>query len=239
MKTFSKIMLSSLMSGALISSATAGTFYFADDSTTGLSAQASFQGVAGTTQTVDFEAFNPGAILTGNEFLGQGVQLAGFSGGGDTEASVTPFSGLTRCITADRDDGTLRVLSNSNSESGIIDITFDPPVSAAGVTVAYDSEGDGSGRRFSVYAPGGVMLDTDQPIFDTTVGEPGFIGWVGAPGEFIERFSIGRPAGSGDGQAYCSIEYASEAKAIPTMSVWGLGILAGLLGLVGMRRKFK
>ena len=31
----------------------------------------------------------------------------------------------------------------------------------------------------------------------------------------------------------------SESEPIPSMSVWGLGILAGLLGFIGIRRKMK
>ncbi|MEW6584759.1 MAG: hypothetical protein AB1442_04000 [Nitrospirota bacterium] len=222
----------------------AGTWFQSDENAPvveGTTARTNFQSAAGALNQVNFESFGDGAVLTGNEFSASGVTFSAGTLGGDTDDVDSLFPGFTRGLTV-QSDGTLRVISSTGvSEGSNLEITFNPPVRAAGFTVGLDPEG-GDNRVMEVYSPGNVLLDTSPlEIFDDSDNlQSAFVGFVGNPGELIERVVIGN---DDDGMVISSFEFsqtAASSVAVPTMTEWGMILfmfIAGLASVYYLRRR--
>lgn len=224
-------------------SAHAGTFYQSDENAPvveGVTAQAQFQAAAGTLTEVNFDGFTLDQVLTGNEFLASGITLQGIdSGGTDPDVPITPFPGVTRCVSVDDGSGanaagTLFVVdSTSTSRAGDFEASFTTPVRSVGVSIALDPEG-GDNRTMEIYGPGNVLIDTSPlEIFDDSDNlTSAYVGWIGSGTEVATRILITNDV---DGMSYCSIEFSrSNPTDIPSLSNIGIAVLLMLLMLWGL-----
>lgn len=145
------------------------------------------------------------------------------------------------------------VANNSFGTFVTADTIITSPLLAFADPVIPANDHTGLGFRFD-FSPGGTAIDgvalgtTDAPSLSSTFAgtaapptTPTFIigNFSGIANLTPGTFTYTPVASNWDGNIVINITTGFAPKPVPTMSFWGLAILASVLGLIGVRRRMK